>query len=68
MPKISLKAARVNANLSQKEVAKALGISNKTIHCWETGITSPQAKHIDALCELYHMSYNDLNFLPDDFP
>ena len=66
MLKISLKAARVNAGLSQKEVANALGISNKTIHCWENGITSPSAKHIDALCELYHVTYNDLNFLPDN--
>ena len=66
MLKISLKAARVNAGLSQKEVAKALGVSNKTIHCWENGITSPSAKYIDALCDLYRVTYNDLNFLPDD--
>lgn len=64
MLKISLKAARVNANLSQKEAAKKLKISNKTLHSWESGETSPSAKHIDAMCELYNVSYNDLNFLP----
>lgn len=64
MLKISLKAARTNVGLSQKEAARLLGISNKTLHSWETGATSPSAKHIDALCELYHLSYNDINFLP----
>lgn len=64
MLKVSLRAARVNAGLSQKEVAKHLKISNKTLHSWENGDTSPSAKYIDALCELYHMSYNDINFLP----
>lgn len=64
MLKISLKAARVNANLSQKEAAKMLKISNKTLHSWESGETSPSAKYINAVCDLYKVSYNDLNFLP----
>lgn len=63
MLKISLKAARINAGLTQKEAAKALGISNKTLHSWENGDTSPSAEHIDAICDLYKMSYNDINFL-----
>lgn len=66
MPKISLKAARVNVDLSQKEAAKCLNVSNKTLHSWETGETSPSAKHVDALCALYKMSYDDINFLPND--
>lgn len=66
MLKISLKAARVNAGLSQKEVATSLKVSNKTVHSWENGDTSPSAKHIDALCELYGVSYNNLNFLPNN--
>lgn len=68
MLKISLKAARVNACLSQKEAAKCLKISNKTLHSWENGETSPSAKHIDDICVLYKVSYNDLNFLPNDSP
>lgn len=66
MLKISLKAARVNAGLSQKEVAKILGVSNKTIHSWENGDTSPATKYIDALCKLYGVSYDNINFLPID--
>lgn len=64
MLKISLKAARVNAGLSQKYVANTLGISNKTVSSWENGDTFPSAKYINLLCELYNVSYNDIIFLP----
>ena len=64
MAKISLEAARRNANLSQKDAAKALNVSNKTLSNWENGKTFPSADKVDALCELYQMSYDDINFLP----
>lgn len=64
MSKISLKAARVNANLSQKAAAKALGVSNQTLCKWEKGKTFPDAQQVDALCKLYGVSYDDINFLP----
>lgn len=64
MLKISLKSARVNAELSQKYVAKVLGISNKTLSSWENGNTFPSAKYIDMLCKLYNVNYNDIIFLP----
>lgn len=51
--KLSLKAARVNANLQQKEVAKRLGVSNKTISAWENGETAPRIDQFHALCNLY---------------
>lgn len=37
--KISLKAARVNANMTQERVAKAVHRNKQTIVNWETGIT-----------------------------
>lgn len=64
MIKISLKSARVNVGLSQKYVAKVLGISNKTLSSWENGNTFPSAKYIDMLCKLYNVTYNDIIFLP----
>lgn len=66
MPKISLEAARVNVGLSQKDAAKALRISNKTLHNWENGNSCPSAKYIDAICDLYKMSYDDIKFIPND--
>lgn len=63
MLKISLEAARVNAGLSQKEVANALGVSNKTVSGWEKGKSLPNAERIAQLCDLYKISYDNINFL-----
>ena len=62
--KITLKAARVNAGLSQKEAADRLGISNKTMGNWENCVCFPPADMIPKICELYGVSYDNLNFLP----
>ena len=64
MPKLTLKAARVNVNLTQKEAAEKLNISNKTLCSWENGETKPNLKYVDAICELYGVAYSDLIFLP----
>lgn len=66
MIKMSLKAARVNANLDQKTAAQEIGVSNKTLGSWEKGVTSPPANKIPAICELYGVPYDQLNFLPDN--
>lgn len=66
MAKMTLKAARVNVDLSQKEAASALGISNKTLGNWESGASFPKADQIVSICNLYNVLYDDLIFLPDD--
>lgn len=63
--KMTLAACRVNVGMSQKEVAKALNISNKTLGNWENGISFPPADMIEKLCELYGVSYDHINFLPN---
>lgn len=60
--KITLKAARVNAGYTQKEAAKELGISNKTLWSWENGVSAPKATQADDICKLYGLDYNNLNF------
>ena len=64
MFKITLEAARVNAGYTQKEAAKLLHISNKTLQSWEIGKTFPNADKIEEICELYRIHYNFINFLP----
>ena len=64
MFKISLAAARVNVGLSQKEAAKALGVSNRTLVKWEKGLSFPKADKIELICALYRVPYELLNFLP----
>jgi transcriptional regulator with XRE-family HTH domain len=66
MFKISIRAARVNVELSQKEAAEQLGVCNKTLCNWENRITFPPADKINAICELYGVPYDHLNFLPTD--
>jgi transcriptional regulator with XRE-family HTH domain len=51
--KISLKAARVNAKLTQEDVAKAIGKSKVTVAFWESGKTKITASDFIKLCELY---------------
>ena len=62
MGRITLKAARVNAGFTQKEAAKALNISNKTLHKWESGKAVPKADKIDAICKLYQTPYDHIIF------
>lgn len=66
MTKFTLKAARVNAQLTQKAAAAAIGVSNKTLSSWENGITTPTADKIPVICVLYGVPYDQLNFLPDN--
>lgn len=67
MPKISLAAARVNANMTQKEAAKALNISKNTLINWEKGKKSPKYSQLMGLCKLYDIQL-DYIFLPYTLP
>ncbi len=54
-PKIKLKAARVNAGLTQTEVAHKLNRNKQTIVNWEKGFTEIKVNDLLALSELYGM-------------
>lgn len=56
MTQITLRAARVNAGLTLKEVAKKLGVTERTVGNWEKGSTSIPAKELIALCTIYAIS------------
>ena len=59
--KISLAAARVNANLTQDEVAKELKVSNKTVGNWESGKTIPNSATIYYLSILYKIPKDNID-------
>ena len=61
--KISLKAARINAGLTQEAVAAMLKKSKVTIINWEKGKTSIDKGNFDALCRLYSVDEDNI-FLP----
>lgn len=58
--KISLKAARVNANLSQEEVAREMKKSKVTINNWENGKTEIDYGNLNELCRLYSVTMDDI--------
>ena len=62
MSQITLKAARVNAGLTQLAAADKLNVSVATLKNWERGKTFPKQPQIEALCELYGVSYDNLFF------
>ncbi len=55
MPKITLKAARVNVGMTQDEVAEKMHKTKQTIINWENGFTMIKYKDLLALSELYDM-------------
>lgn len=60
--RISLAAARVNAELTQDFVCKTLGISKTTLVNWENRITMPTADKAEVLAKLYNCPLNRINF------
>lgn len=62
MPKITLKAARVNAGLSQAEAAKKIGVASSTLRNWEAGKTFPNQPKIEKLCEVYGIPFDVIFF------
>jgi len=60
--KISLKAARVNANLTQEEAAKRLNISPATLIKWETKPDRVQPRYQKAISDVYKIPIDDIFF------
>ncbi len=53
--KISLAAARVNAGLTQEDVAGLMELSKKTLINWEKGIIKPKPAQFEMLCRIYNI-------------
>lgn len=60
MPQISIAAARVNANLTQKQLADKLGVSNTSVVEWENGKREIPLRHLIKLAELSGLSISDI--------
>jgi len=67
--KVSLKAARVNAELKQSEVAEMLGTNVDRVKYLETKEGSARITYetLLTLCSIYHCTPDDI-FLPIDYP
>lgn len=61
-----LKVARINADLSQRDLAQIVGVSQQTIAKWELGITTPSHfSHLRILESALDVSADKL--FPDIF-
>lgn len=61
--KITMKAARVNAGLTQEDLANKLRVSKQTIVSWESGKTSPTVEKARQYCEACNAPYDAISFL-----
>lgn len=61
---ISLAAARVNAELTQEEVAHEMHVSKQTVLSWEKGNSEPSISQARRLSDLYKMPLEFI-FLPE---
>lgn len=62
---ITLKAARMNKQLTQRDAAAKIGVTSDTIGNWERGKSFPDAMQIKRIEEVYNVRYDDLIFLPN---
>lgn len=63
---ITLKAARVNAGLTQREAAEKLGISKGTLASYEMYRTKPDIEKAKQIADLYGTTVDGIIFLPKD--
>lgn len=63
---VSLKAHRVNLNMTLKEAADKLGVTIQTLSSWENGKTYPDVIQIKKIEKEYGVRYDDIIFLTND--
>lgn len=62
MSKITVKAARVNAGLTQEELANKMGVHRSTISSWETNPSTMQIKDAELLCKILNIPISNIFF------
>lgn len=62
--KITIKAARIIAGFTQKEVGDSINVKKETISSWERGLSEPKISQAYALSALYGRPLDSLIFLP----
>lgn len=60
---ISLAAARVNAGMTQEDVAREMHISKQTVVNWEKGKVIPGIPEVEMLAKIYNIPQDNI-FLP----
>lgn len=61
---LTLKAARVNKGLTQKQAAELIGVTAETIGAWEGGKRVPNLCRLEQILKTYEIDFDELIFLP----
>lgn len=61
---ITLKVLRASFDLSQKQSAKLVGVSEDTWRSWEQAKTFPDVPKIKKIEQVFNVNYDDIVFLP----
>lgn len=54
-----IKELRLENNLSQMQLAKLIGVSQKAIDYWERSVNEPKASYIISLVKVFSLSFDD---------
>ena len=62
---MSFRQARLDANKTQAEVAKHMGVDRIAVYQWEAGITTPRTSRLLQLAQFYGCTVDQL-LKPDE--
>ncbi|MBQ9782089.1 MAG: helix-turn-helix transcriptional regulator [Clostridia bacterium] len=54
-----IKELRLAEGLSQSQLAKNIGVSQKAIDYWERGVNEPKASYIIAIVKFFNITYDE---------
>lgn len=54
-----IKELRIEKELSQTELAKLVGVSQKAIDYWERNVNEPKASYIIALVKIFEITFDE---------
>lgn len=60
--RVTLKAARTNADMTLETAAKAVNVTAQTLLNWEKGKSEPTIRQAYRLAEVYNADINDIIF------
>lgn len=62
MEQITLKSARINAGLTQKQLGERVGVHENTIAKWEDDPSSMSIRKAEKVCQALDVSFSDIFF------
>lgn len=56
----NLKNLRLSKKLTQGQLAKLVGVDQRTVSAWETGVCEPSFSMLLKLCEIFEEDFNGI--------